>query len=272
MSFKSILCAYSGEEAHGSGLNHAIKLARHYDGWLTGVVRHGPAPQEQRFWGQMPERLQREIREADNALARQVSERFTEVMTAAGFGERSDFISCDPSTGCDVPQLARNFDVTVTGVHTDSMENEQHAANPDVIALQSGRPVIVVPNDYAADGLADHAVVAWDGKRAASRALADAFPALEAKSKVTVVTVGEEDAPNLDILMRNIARHGIDVDYRLQPRKGSVAEALLTAAEDVAAKLLVMGAFEHSRFSHNLRGGPTTELMAQSTIPLFLSH
>lgn len=41
MQIKSILCAYSGDAAQGSGLRHAITLARHHGAHLTGVLRHG---------------------------------------------------------------------------------------------------------------------------------------------------------------------------------------------------------------------------------------
>ena len=36
MRIKNILCAYSGEAAHGSGLNHVVRLARQDDAWVTG--------------------------------------------------------------------------------------------------------------------------------------------------------------------------------------------------------------------------------------------
>ena len=36
MTIKSILAAYSSEDAHGSGVKHAIKLAQLHGAWLTG--------------------------------------------------------------------------------------------------------------------------------------------------------------------------------------------------------------------------------------------
>lgn len=41
----------------------------------------------------------------------------------------------------------------VTGVHTVSSDDHAHlSASPDMLALQSGRPVAVVPDGYEADG------------------------------------------------------------------------------------------------------------------------
>lgn len=272
MSFKNILCAYSGEKAQGSGLSHAVKLAKHYDGWLTGIMRHGRPTLERRYAAHIPDDVLKQLRAADDARIEEVSTRFAKTVQQAGLAERSEFIERMPGPDRALSDYARNFDLIVTGVHSDSLSDTHLSANPDLIALHSGRPVVVVPDGYTAHGLANHALVAWDGKRSAARALSDAMGAIEEKGRVTVITIGREDAPDIDVLLRNLARHTVEVDYRLQPRSGSIAQSILRAAEDAKAQLLVMGAFEHSRFSHAVKGGPTTEIMARSDIPLFLSH
>jgi nucleotide-binding universal stress UspA family protein len=95
---------------------------------------------------------------------------------------------------------------------------------------------------------------------------------LEEKAKVTLLTVGSKQAPGTDILLRNLERHGIDADLILKSRRKSVANTILTTAEEVSAKLVVMGAFEHSKFSHDMFGGVTTDVMRDANVPVFLSH
>ncbi len=169
-------------------------------------------------------------------------------------------------------EFARSFDLIVTGVHSHA-ENEEHlSANPDLIALRSGRPVLVIPDGYSSDNLAEHALVAWDGKRSSARAIGDAMPTLEEKAKVTVLTVGSNKAPGTDTLLRNLGRHGIDAGFLLKPRQGSIASTILSAADEISAKLVVMGAFEHSKFSHDVFGGVTTDVIQKSDIPVLLSH
>lgn len=272
MSIKNILCAYSGEAAHGSGLDHAIKLAKHHDAWLTGVVRHGRPMLERRFAAHVPDSLIQQLHEAGDTHVRELSQRFAEQTSAAGLQDRVDFVELDIASDVTITEIARNFDLIVTGPHSQDMSDEHLSANPDLIALRSGRPVLVIPNDYDAPGLAEHALVAWDGKRASARALGDAMQILENKAKVTVLSVGSKPVHDSDMLIRNLERHDIDVEYLVRPRSGSVAKTILGVAEEVGAKLLVMGAFEHSVFSHNLIGGVTTDVMQHSPIPAFLSH
>ncbi|MCB1357972.1 MAG: universal stress protein [Maritimibacter sp.] len=98
------------------------------------------------------------------------------------------------------------------------------------------------------------------------------MPYLEEKAKVTILSVGSQPVAGTDIVLRNLARHGIDASLVLKPRKKSVAHTILSAADELNAKLVVMGAFEHSKFSHDLFGGVTTEVIQDARVPVFLSH
>ena len=272
MSIKSILSAYSGDASKGSGLRHALRLAKHHDAWVTGVLRHSPSNLEQTLRGSVPRSFLETFFEAEQARFAEIAERFRTMTAKAGLEDRSDFVDLNAEKGISLSGFARPFDLVVTGVHSNR-ENEAHmSANPDLIALRSGRPVLVVPDEYDADGLAEHALVAWDGKRSSARALGDAMTGLEDKAKVTLLTVGSEQAPGTDYLLRNLERHGIDANHILKPRQGSIADSILSAAQEVSAKLVVMGAFEHSKFSHDVFGGVTTDVIRSSGVPVFLSH
>ncbi|MGH1464473.1 MAG: universal stress protein [Cognatishimia sp.] len=272
MSIKNILCAYSGEEAHGSGLVHAFKLARHHDAWLTGILRHSPNFLERRYAAQTPEALLERLREADQERIKEIRERFAATVEKAGLDDKCDFVELDEDFEGGISEYARSFDLVVTGVHSAALSDEHMSAHPDLIALRSGRPVLIVPNDYEAAGLADHALVAWDGKRSAARALGDAMPILEEKAKVTILTVGNKQDEGMDVMLRNLQRHGIETHHMVVPRKGSVGATILRVAKEVSAKLLVMGAYEHSKFSHKIIGGATTDVLAETDIPVFMSH
>ena len=270
MSVKSILCAYSGDAARGSGLRHAVKLALHHDAHLTGVLRHGTSKLESRFSMQLPEELISHLRDMDATHISEVAERFRNAAEAAGLAD-AEFVELDPDRDGSLSAFARAFDLIVTGVPTDTANEAHLAAHPDILALRTGRPVLVVPHGYDADGLADRAVVAWDGKRSAARALGDAMDILAEKSHVTLLSVGSTP-PGTERILANMVRHGIHVDARSVPRRGSIAQTLLTEAGNDGAKLMVMGAFEHSKFAHDLFGGVTTDVIAQAPFPVFLAH
>jgi nucleotide-binding universal stress UspA family protein len=271
MSIKSILCAYSGDAARGSGLRHAIKLARHHDAHLTGVLRHGKPLLEERFGMQVPKAFLEQLRENDARHIAEVTERFHAACAKGGLAARAEFVELAASREGPLSAYAHAFDLIVTGVHPDDISEAHLAAHPDILALKSGRPVLVVPDGYEADGLADRAVVAWDGKRSAARALGDAMDILAEKSHVTLLSVGETPR-GTDRMLVNMERHGVRVDARTVGRQRGVAATLLAEAAAEGAKLIVMGAYEHSKFSHDLFGGVTTDVMAKADIPVFMAH
>ena len=272
MSIKNILCAYSGEAARGSALRHAIKLARHHDAWLTGVLRHGRPSLSRQFSAHLPAGLVAQISEAGDVKASEIEARFMSKVSEAGLSDRAEFVDLDPDIDGAVSEFARHFDLVVTGTRSEDRSEEAFAAHPDLITLRSGRPVLVVPNEFDAPGLADHALVAWDGKRSSARAIGDAMPYLEEKAKVTVLTVGRTALTDADRLTTHLERHGIDGTYLLRPRDGSVADTIQSVASELGAKLIVMGAFEHSRFTHSVMGGVTTDVIRDTKVPVFLTH
>lgn len=272
MTVKSTLCAYSGEANKRSGLHRAIQLARHHGAWLTGVMPHGRPYLETHFASQVSDSILKTLEQIDTAHIDEVRHRFETETAAAGLGDRAEFVALDTRHGDSVEAFARGFDLVVCGVHTDVTSTAHLAAHPDLIALRSGRPVVVVPDGFEAPALADHAVVAWDGKRSAARALGDAIPALEEKARVTVLTVGSDPVPGVERILQNLDRHGIAAELANRPRHRSVANTILEATAELGAELIVMGAFEHSKFTHDVIGGVTTDVIRDSKVPVFMSH
>ena len=272
MTTRNILCAYSGEEARLSGLRYAIKIAQHHQGWLTGVIPHSTPILQTRFGGQLPQDVIRQVVEADRERVERMGARFYLEVERAGLRDRSDFVELADDGSFVLSEFARSFDLIVTGVQTRDSGDIHLAANPDTLALRSGRPVLIVPNDYKSTGLAKHAVVAWDGKRSAARALGDAMPILEEKAKVTILTVGSKPPQGMEQLLLNLKRHGIDASHVQRPRKKSVGQTVLATVDELGAELIVMGAYEHSKFSHDFFGGVTTDVMQDSPVPVFMSH
>ncbi|MES0828396.1 universal stress protein [Ruegeria sp. SCP11] len=272
MSTRNILCTYNGKDTAISSLRYAIKIAKHHDGWLTGVVRHGRPVLETRFGGQIPREVIKTIHDIDIARIKEVSDSFTRETTASDFAERSEFVEINDEEDLALGKFARSYDLIVTGIPENEVSATHLAAHPDIIALHSGRPILIVPDGYEKEGLAENAVVAWDGKRSAARALGDAMPILEEKAKVTVLCVGKSAPDGTDQLIKNLERHGIDANLIIRPRDHSVGHTILSATREVGAQLIVMGAYEHSKFSHDFFGGATTDVIAGTNVPVFMSH
>lgn len=274
MSFKNLLLAFSGEAAFEASLEHAIKLAHYHDAWLTAIMRNGSSVFD-RLGAGLPAHLRDQLREAESADTAATIAQFQSATAAAGLGERSEFIRPD-AMGDTLPSaFARNYDLVITGFQSDIPGEEHHVVSPDMVALKSGRPVLVVPNSYSAPVLSDHALLAWDGQRSAARALGDAMDILEGKRRVTVLTVGNHPLPEPvnGGLLTHLERHGIDAEHlHRPPNTGSIAQVIEDTADEIGARLIVMGAYEHSKFSQDVFGGVTHEVLKTARVPVFMSH
>lgn len=274
MSIKNILIAHSGSAGFPSSVSHAARVAAKHGAWLTGVYGSTSSYFEH-VLGLTEDLLDKlgGVRREKIEAARKL---FDEMTAAAGIEERARFVMPDEIGKLSIPEIARNFDFVVTGYPSNLPADEFRSVSPDLMALQSGRPVLVVPDGYSSDELASHALVAWDGKRSAARALNDAMTILEERPrKVTIVSVGSSlpKMPQGVDILSHLERHDVDVEQIERPKgKGSIAEVIQQTAADLGAKLIVMGAYEHSKFSQDLFGGVTHEVIRTTKVPVFMSH
>jgi len=83
----------------------------------------------------------------------------------------------------------------------------------------------------------------------------------------------EIDGVNPADLAEYLSWHGI----RAHPLAGSnddyaIGAALVSAASEQKATLIVMGAYTHSRLRQSFLGGVTRHLLAHAPVPLLMSH
>lgn len=273
MSIKSILCAYSGDPSKGSGLRYAVQLAKSHDAQLTGVAKTGGIGFLHR---QLPAHLPKQVIEQLDANGRKIMDdikaRFLDVVGAQGLTDRAEFVELDPRTSGPIAAFARAFDLVVIGHHVGAVYEDDYATNPDLIALRSGRPVLIVPQRHeGSETAATNVLVAWDGKRAATCAIAAAMPILEQGANVTLLSVSQTPR-NTDRLVKNLSMHGVMAKAVTVAQAGSIADTILAYSRSEAVNLIVMGAFEHSKFSHDIVGGAATDVLKEAHVPVLLAH
>jgi nucleotide-binding universal stress UspA family protein len=149
------------------------------------------------------------------------------------------------------------------------------------VLLEGGRPVLVVPYVGAPEIIGTNVVVAWDGGREASRALADALPILVRARKVTVVCLDPSaSARGADVLARDrlvayLRRHAVAAQIESDAfGEGDIGfgDWLLSRVADLGGDLIVMGGYGHSRWREQVLGGATRALLAEMTVPVLMSH
>jgi nucleotide-binding universal stress UspA family protein len=174
---------------------------------------------------------------------------------------------------------ARRADLTVMTRPRAGTHEEAHEHVFEAVLFRSGRPVLLMPPIWEGESLSDRVVIAWDAKREAARAVADAMPLLIRSRDVVIATIdavpsdgGHGPAPGKDLAV-HLERHGVNVRVNNVDGMGRTeAGALMDEAAACDANLIVMGGYGHARAQEWLWGGVTRELTQFTRTPLFMSH
>lgn len=143
----------------------------------------------------------------------------------------------------------------------------------DAAVFESGRPTLLVKERVRSD-LLRHVVIAWNGSREATRAVAASMTMLHEAEQVSIFTTLDEDAIADDLdLAESLGWHGINPLYhRPRPGDASAEEALSRVIAEVNASMLVMGGYTHSRLREALLGGMTRHVLEHVEIPVLMIH
>jgi len=256
-----------------------LAMARKYDAHLTGVLVHGLPHALVSATPYIPDSLSEQFADIAKRMKSEVydriTRRFAELTTTTPPKGKVHWLDVEGAADATIIEMTRCFDITLMGQYEAVAGEEQIMLHPDLVALKSGKPVLVVPGDYQVEVLNEHAVLAWDGTRAASRAMADAMQILETKSLVTILTIGADTlgrgVGGADIAVQ-LERHGIKSEWVRLPKRGAVGSAIVHYCRERNAGILVMGAYEHSKFGEDLVGGVTNDVLSRSAIPVLMSH
>jgi nucleotide-binding universal stress UspA family protein len=174
---------------------------------------------------------------------------------------------------------ARHADITILGRPEPAQAKPRFNLTFKSLLLQSGRPVLVVPQGARLKASPQRVVIAWQPSREATRALHDALPLLPPGTTINVLMIGPEIAegqhgqePGADIA-RHLLRHGHEVTVVAKPRiDGSDGISLLRHVAETGAELLVMGGYGHSRLRELVLGGATRAVLEGAATPVLFSH
>jgi nucleotide-binding universal stress UspA family protein len=146
---------------------------------------------------------------------------------------------------------------------------------PERLAVQSGRPILVVPYAGRYAEIGRNAVIAWKATREAARAVFDALPLLKSARNVQILEVKEDVAGAVrdTAIAAALSRHGIKAAHRVSGAADiTTGDEILSRLADASADLLVMGAYGHSRMREFMLGGVTRHISQHMTTPTLWSH
>ena len=175
---------------------------------------------------------------------------------------------------------ARTADIVVAAQKESDWDYADMFDVPDWLAMDSGRPVLIVPKAGNITSIGERVVVAWNNSREAARAVFDALPILLKAREVTVLSVEEAAKPEVTNeiagaeIGATLARHGVKVDVQqVKPgARGDAGAELLAHVAALRADLLVMGCFGRSRLREFVLGGASRHVLQNATVPVLMAH
>lgn len=278
MPFKDILVHVDSSKRCPERVKAAANLALASDAKLVGLFLREP-PRLPAFvvaeWGaQMLEYHNRFIEEKA-AIAKDIFLKACKEIGVEGEWREAKGPALDV-----LSMHARYIDLAVMGqTDTDDEESLENQGFAEEVILNAGRPVLMIPYAGSFNKIGQKIMVAWNGSRESTRAVADAMPFLVKAKEVLVMvanpskgTQGHGDVPGADICL-HLARHGVKaVAQHVVARDIDVGNLLLSRASDEDIDMIVMGAYGRSRLRELVLGGATNHIMAHMTVPILFSH
>ncbi|TSE12010.1 universal stress protein [Mesorhizobium intechi] len=278
MTFKTLLTVTGPNQGEGD-LKLAADLCEQIDAHLSVLVLEIAAPPSGGEYAAVVSPAWLAERQAE---LKRLEKRISDV---AGFlSQRA--ISADlsddyPDTGWAddvIGRRARYADLTILG--PDLLTG--HTLKDKVIEgvlFSSGKPMLVVPEGARPTLTPKRILVAWDARLESSRAVRESLDLLKGADDVRLVMVDPLEGefhhgaePGADAATY-LARHGVNVTVdRLPSSNHSVAEVLRQHAGDVAAELMVMGAYGHSRLRERIFGGVTKSMLEGQSLPVLMAR
>lgn len=170
----------------------------------------------------------------------------------------------------------RTTDLVVVGQDDPDHPEPMRDTMIEAALFDGAATVLIVPYVHTKPLALDRVTIAWDGGRAAARAVHMALPFLKKAGKISVLMIGKASStpgqPGADLAVW-LSRHGLNVQIEcIEAPDISVADALLDHAADKSVDLLVMGGYGHSRVREFLLGGATRGILASMTVPVLMAH
>lgn len=173
-----------------------------------------------------------------------------------------------------IGKRARLHDISVCG---RPRPNDVWATElAETLLLSSGRPAILAPDGFDPARASSSIVIAWDGSAVAARAIGSAMDFIDRAGSVEIVSVlGDRHADDLVAgadLAPMLAHHGVKVTVTNLPYSRDVGKTIVEHAQNTRARMIVMGAYAHSRLKQMVLGGTTTTLLQYSPVPVLMAH
>ena len=280
MSYKTILLHLHDAKRASRLLEVAASLARDMDAHLIGLCVLPPYVVVPAMEGSGTTVTVEAHRDAYRSEMTELKEMFSDATRL--HAAKSEWREADAgfATAADrIVEHGRVCDLVIASQKDPAWSYAAFLEAPERLAIECGRPVLLVPNVGRIKAPPKRVTIAWNGRREAARAVFDALPLLTGTDEVQVLWVDpERDQPNAgDVpgaeLSATLARHGVKcVISQSTAINTDVGRELLRQCEAFGSDLLIMGAYGHSRFREFLLGGASRDMLTNMNRLVLMSH
>jgi nucleotide-binding universal stress UspA family protein len=279
MSIRKILVPLAGNDGDVLALDAATYIANKLGAQITGLHVRSSGDAAIPFLGvtasgAVIEEILDRIEAVPESLAKKVESGFRTWADKATLssGTTSSFVEISGDRDGLLAAHARRSDLIVMrGLITE--DDAGIAADIEAVAMDSGRPVLLLP-EKVSENLANKIIVAWNDSVESSRA-AGAMPLLKAADSVTVagIKIHVDDTLNLEPIADWIKSHGAEVGVSIiGANNEEISDVLIQHTRRHDGALLVMGAYSHSRLREQVLGGVTQDILDYTEVPVLLIH
>ncbi|MCP4010614.1 MAG: universal stress protein [Proteobacteria bacterium] len=279
MQYKNILVYLDQGASNKERVNTAIAIATEHNAQLTGVVVN--ALPNSSILSRLGIGKGDALMEQARVDAQVVIERFEQQTDKAGVKADTRVIECLEGKAPEkLARMARIFDLSIMRQANPDKPNASFIAElSEEVMFSSGRPVFFMPYIGAHNIPCKNGLVAWDGSKAATRAIHDALPILEMMDKVVILIVDADKIEHYteskpgEELSRHLSAHGVNNSISRIPKgDASTSTVILNELSDTGADILIMGGYGTPKLREVMLGGVTRTLFECMTVPVFMSH
>jgi nucleotide-binding universal stress UspA family protein len=270
--FKEIVVFIGPSDACERTIRFAAETAKTQNARLVGVYVAGERSQHLGFvrgTDAMANALikadARELREANEQGARLVD-------LASQHGVEATFriVWHDFDMNRRIVGSALLADLVIAGL--DDPSSLPDAWHPDKFMSLIGAPLLGLPTRWDGVYPPKRIMIAWNETKQARRAALASIPFLKRAEDVVILSISEDEREGIDLSLY-LDRQGIPCKlFTLPPGQKHVAETIAQSAEDIAADMIVMGAYGHSKAVRLVFGGTTQKVLGRTRVPVFMSR
>lgn len=279
MPRQTILAYLPEEDRAEQVLAAAAVLSRRHHSHLIGTYVIPPIAVYP-MAGQLPELVYTGHFEQHAERAKALEKRFDDTIRDDAFVAEWRTIDSGTMPIADaLMDQVRCADIAITAHYNDSDGHYPYDGVGETVAMESGRPVLLLPKHARTETIGENIAVAWDGSRESVRAVFDALELLQEAKTVRILTVGEPPRKKSDVALpgaeiaATLSRRGVSCEAdHVVPGDLSVGDAILGRVGDMGSDLLVMGMYGHSKLRERVFGGVTKHILGHMTVPTLFSR